>query len=199
MENFIDKEKNIIIDDTFLLPHEISAVYQGMLNLDYRLNPGTGTPDNNREGISGKEYLDYPMMVSGQNAFVLEDPVSQISLFLLDKFSKKHKINIKSIYRAKSNITFTTLHGKSSNPHIDTQANHFVFLYYVNDSDGDTILFDNVYDGFDKDAKELKVLKHVTPKAGRVVWFKGNRYHSWIAPKTSSYRMVINMNVEAND
>lgn len=199
MENFIDKQKNIIIDDTFLSLHEILAVQDGMLRLDYRLNPGTGTPNNNKEGISGKEYLDYPMMVSGQNKFVVEDPVSQISLFLLDRFSQKHNINIKSIYRAKSNITFTTLHGKSSNPHIDTQANHFVFLYYVNDSDGDTILFDNIYDGFDKSADELTILKSVTPKAGRVVWFKGDRYHSWIAPKTNSYRMVINMNVEIHD
>ena len=28
-------------------------------------------------------------------------------------------------------------------PHVDTNSNHWVMIYYVNDSDGDTFLFDN--------------------------------------------------------
>ena len=48
-----------------------------------------------------------------------------------------------------------------------------VILYYVNDSDGDTLFFDN------KD--KLNIIKRVSPKKGRVVHFDNNKLHaSWI-------------------
>lgn len=199
MSDLIDKENNIIIDDTFLTLDEIASIREAIYSFPYHLNPSTGTPSDGSNGISDdNQYTDYPMMVSGHNTFVPEHPVAQVSLFLLDKFIKKHDIKINGIYRSKSNITFTTKDSRPSNPHIDSNAKHFVFLYYVNDCDGDTILYKNIFDGSNKNADELEILHQVSPKAGRLVWFEGNRYHTWIAPNKSPYRIIINMNVDVD-
>jgi hypothetical protein len=54
-------------------------------------------------------------------------------------------------------------------PHIDMVGlDHWVLLYYINDSDGDTVLF--------KDDQKTEI-KRVSPKKGRVVFFDGSIFH----------------------
>lgn len=80
-------------------------------------------------------------------------------------------------------------------PHIDSIINHLVILYYVLDSDGDTIIFHNKYKkNNDVAFDELKEYKKITPKQGRVVIFDGYYYHSAFQPK-NNLRCVINTNV----
>jgi len=83
------------------------------------------------------------------------------------------------------------------NVHIDVKYPHLVVLYYINDTDGDTFLFDKTLDDckfITKDTK-LEVIKKVSPKKGRVVMFNGNRYHSSSGP-TKDVRCIINFNVK---
>lgn len=80
-----------------------------------------------------------------------------------------------------------------NNIHIDQKFDHLVCLYYVNDSDGDTHIFEGMY----KEGSyltEAKILKKVSPKKGRVVLFNGLRYHSSSCP-TISTRCIINFNI----
>jgi len=77
-----------------------------------------------------------------------------------------------------------------NNRHVDRRSEHVVCLYYVNDSDGDTVLFNG-------DTEE--VIQRVTPKRGRVVLFDGGTYHASGKP-TVNCRAVINLNlVRKND
>lgn len=69
-------------------------------------------------------------------------------------------------------------------PHTDFGTPHWVVLYYVNDSDGDTVFFDN----------NNNIIKRVTPKKGRIVLFNGNILHSGGIPKENP-RCVINFNI----
>jgi len=62
---------------------------------------------------------------------------------------------------------------------------HFVILYYVNNSDGETVLF-----------KKNKLWKKVTPKQGRVLIFNGNIKHAAGCPVDNQVRAVININVK---
>jgi len=69
-------------------------------------------------------------------------------------------------------------------PHTDFGFPHWVVLYYVNDSDGDTVFFDD----------NNNEVKRVTPKKGRIVLFNGSIMHSGGIPKHNP-RCVINFDI----
>ena len=70
-------------------------------------------------------------------------------------------------------------------PHVDFKYDHTTMLYYVNDSDGPTKLYN---------ADKTKVVKEIHPKRGRVVLFDGLTYHASSSPKDHPCRIVINYN-----
>ena len=113
-------------------------------------------------------------------------------LFITNRLMHYFDINRLNIRRAKANLQkqFTDNKKEYINiPHFDmnNEYSHFNILYYVNDSDGDTFLFD----GYD-----LNVVKQVSPKKGRFFIFKGNYLHAGQHPINSWGRVVINMNFE---
>jgi hypothetical protein len=76
-----------------------------------------------------------------------------------------------------------------NNPHRDLNINHLVMLYYVNDSDGDTIIYNETEESDNYTIKET-----VKPKQGRIVIFDGQHYHSSSRP-TIGPRCTININI----
>lgn len=89
-----------------------------------------------------------------------------------------------------------------NNPHVDDCRPHIAFLYYVNDSDGDTVLFNQTFDDIPYDqyptsefVKELptklSIYKRVSPKRGRALIFNGNKYHASSTP-SKNVRCIIN-------
>lgn len=81
-------------------------------------------------------------------------------------------------------------------PHIDSVEDHIVILYYVNDSDGCTVVYDKKYEeGKTVKFDELKEIKRVEPKKGRVVIFNGLHYHTGEQPN-SNVRSIINCNIQ---
>ena len=56
-------------------------------------------------------------------------------------------------------------------------------IYYVHDTDGDTVFYD-------KECK--KIIKKITPKKGRAVIFDSLIFHSFMRPIKSEKRVVIN-------
>lgn len=68
-------------------------------------------------------------------------------------------------------------------PHVDFNYPHTVYLYYVKNSDGDTLFL-----------KDNKIIKRVTPKKGRLVIFDGSILHTAEQPK-QDIRCIINFDV----
>ena len=77
-------------------------------------------------------------------------------------------------------------------PHVDIIElnNYMTCIYYVNDSDGDTV----IYNETEKNCNKFTEFKRITPKRGRLLIFNGNRYHSENFPRSSKKRVVINFN-----
>ena len=75
-------------------------------------------------------------------------------------------------------------------PHIDIEdLKHLVVLYYVCDSDGDTIIYN------EREEKNSYTIKRkVTPKQGRVVLFDGLLMHTAEQPK-NNIRCIVNYNL----
>jgi hypothetical protein len=81
-------------------------------------------------------------------------------------------------------------------PHIDSKADGLggdtiSALYYVNETDGDTVIFDE--QGLDMPSL-VTVKQRVEPKQNRLLLFDGAYYHASSSPKHHDYRIVITMN-----
>ena len=76
-------------------------------------------------------------------------------------------------------------------PHIDLDPGdeHIVVLYYVNDSDGDTIIYNER-----EESSTYTEKQRVTPKQGRVVIFDGRQYHTAQQPSNGT-RCIVNYNL----
>ena len=86
-------------------------------------------------------------------------------------------------------LPLTTKRGKVDTPHIDTNEKNFVMLYYVCDSDGDTIIYNEKVE-----SEKYTVKESVTPKQGRVVLFDGGLFHTAEQP-ISNTRCIVNYNL----
>ena len=75
--------------------------------------------------------------------------------------------------------------GSHNMPHIDFDEDGITTaLYYVNDSDGDTVFFDDTYN----------IVKRIKPEKGTVIIFDNRTLHASTNPSISPKRMVINFN-----
>ena len=91
-------------------------------------------------------------------------------------------------------------------PHVDFTVPHYTACYYVNDTDGDTVLFDQMTKDMSSSEisqttiqdyvanTEFTVANSVAPKRGSACFFNGLRYHSSTKPKLHEKRMVITVN-----
>jgi hypothetical protein len=85
-------------------------------------------------------------------------------------------------------------------PHVDIKdisKNMYTLIYYVNNSDGETILYDQTCRGSNYDHEilsKLTCLERVSPRKNRLLIFNANQLHSAPAYCTED-RYVINLNI----
>ena len=102
---------------------------------------------------------------------------------------------IKTFLRVKINLTFPSLNTTKDSHypvHVDAGINekYKTVIYYVNDSDGDTIIFNE-----DKNYKgPLTIKRKISPKKGRLIIFDGDLLHAGGFPIESKQRIVLNIN-----
>jgi len=134
-------------------------------------------------------------------------PLFQLSSYVLTCFTQAlvedfgiTLINPVEIVRIKFNFQGQQkVHGKKTfynPPHTDPfgekvsmrEGDHpIVAIYYAEDSDGDTFFFDTY-------GNDRKIIKRVSPKAGRVVIFDGDVSHCGSPPQDAKSRIVANFN-----
>jgi hypothetical protein len=103
-----------------------------------------------------------------------------------------YKIN--EIINVRSFLSMPVQGSTHDHVHVDRPEPHTVVLYYVDDSDGDTIFFNETYKDISEDNakfEKLTIRKTVTPKKGRAVIFDGSFYHTATRP-TNGSRLIIN-------
>jgi hypothetical protein len=87
------------------------------------------------------------------------------------------------------------------NPHVDFQQPHQTAVYYVNDSDGDTVVFNETSDDVNAEQApkyaadgKFTILGRVSPKKGRMMAFDGKHYHASMHPRKAASRVAITFN-----
>ncbi len=97
-------------------------------------------------------------------------------------------------FRIGMNIPGEALH---NNPHVDHTADlapriktNVVALYYVNDDEGDTFIFNETA------PSTCYTIKHrVKSERGKLLFFDGNHYHASSPAKSTKARFVISLNL----
>jgi hypothetical protein len=111
---------------------------------------------------------------------------------------------INELYRIRLGLTTVTHQRFINQPHIDMERPHKTGLLYLNNADGATVFYENMYHPSSRlDApsfyekfvqQNLKVSTEVEPVENRLVVFDGYQYHSSSTPTTVPRRVVLNFN-----
>ena len=118
---------------------------------------------------------------------------------LIDECCKKFEI-VPYYFRLKFNLltnNYLMTKDKYNTPHIDNKyVNSYSMIYYVNDSDGDTIIFNETCnDETMTRPDKLTIKQRIEPKKNRAVLFRGNYFHTSSNPMNNETRIVLNVNL----
>ena len=107
------------------------------------------------------------------------------------------------LIRARLSMKFQKDNFTSDNynmPHVDYFFPHESLIFYLNDTDGDTRIFDQWHTYSETNRPEIPEVfttqARVTPKANRLVWINGLQYHTASNPIQGNKRVIININLE---
>ena len=139
----------------------------------------------------------FPKYINLGHYFLLPLQISCIKndlIFNLENNLRRAKINL----TYNNNKNFPT----SKFPHrdMDTSDSNFLennfwaVIYYVNESDGDTVVYNETRKL--EDFSQYTIKQRISPKKGRIVFIKGHLFHSASNPSNKySKRIVINYNL----
>jgi Rps23 Pro-64 3,4-dihydroxylase Tpa1-like proline 4-hydroxylase len=169
-------------------------------NFPWYLNDGTILTAEKRAPLLDSKTYDncqftHTFVRDGQATSNAWSSLASIAQYLI----MREDLGELDIFKVKLNLT-TPNHNYPNDhhypAHVDvtnedtTPAEGYTAIYYVNDSDGDTIFF--------KDRTDLNIdfeeIARVTPKKGRVVLFDTKTFHAGQAPINTQTRLVLNMN-----
>lgn len=111
--------------------------------------------------------------------------------------------NTNKLLRARLDmVTYTGEKQQIHNPHIDYRGKNIKgksIVYYINETDGDTILYkekiDENFGPYDKITDNLNVEITVSPKPNRLLIFDGDIIHTGCSPIKHQKRIILNGNV----
>ena len=112
---------------------------------------------------------------------------------MLQRVGFKFGISDVKVLQGRSFLQFpVNTDGTIDSPHIDIigSIDYIVALYYVCDSDGDTVIYNERIT-----SEKYTVKQRVTPKQGRIVIFDGGLYHTAEQPLNNT-RCIVNYNLE---
>jgi len=197
MNEIIEIENVIPIDHQNYILDEVTGI-----NFPWYYNPTLVSPDDefakNYGNISGFNHFLYEENKKVSNFFDLAYPVVlAISSQTGIKFNKLDRMRFNLTLQNKSAPTDWHL------PHIDNFYEHYVAVYYVNDADGDTIIFNETNETYNSGQLDINAMlkndftikQRVTPKKGKIVVFPGHYYHSSNFAREAKFRCVLNINL----
>lgn len=189
-----------VLDD--LVPESLAKNVEEALvgdNFEWYFNKSTdyatGSPYIRPYVCESKNIKDSHQFTHGifRNETVLSTyyPMCRSILYFVEK---QLGVEVAFINRIKCNLNTidpTWEPNDITGPHIDMEnPGFFTALYYANDSDGNTVLFDQTWAD---NQTNLTVQQEVAPKRNRCVVFKSDQIHAASKPKLSSQRAVINI------
>jgi hypothetical protein len=180
--------KNAIVDNSIFSALEQENIKSYMMGaFPWFLGDGhEKTADPNQYSYS-KDVFEYMQLCHG---FVHDSEITSdhhaLTDVMEDMIRSKYSF-LGKLTRIKANLQSKVYEpniNAYNTPHVDADLEHWVVLYYVIDSDGDTFIFDN----------DLTIKQRISPQQGQTVIFDGSSLHAGMHPRLADYRIVINFN-----
>jgi hypothetical protein len=117
---------------------------------------------------------------------------------LVNTINEKTNLKIVDLLRVRAGFLLNTKYSLPSMPyrynipHKDFHTDHYVAVYYVNKSDGDTVVFHEL-----EQSEKYYPMHKCTPEQGKLLIFNGAHYHSSTCPKVHTKRLAITINFKA--
>lgn len=133
-----------------------------------------------------KEYPQFTHVIlrNGESSEYLD-----LGQKIVDAYVKKTGVKYASLDRVKINLLTQCNFSREDfyhTPHTDWDDPHYVLIYYVNNSDGDTYIFD----------KNHNIIQSVSPKKNRFLLFPGYYLHAGRNPIEAETRIIFNYNLK---
>lgn len=161
-------------------------LFERVVNLPWTFVPNLSygqTHNYDAAGFSHSFYLNHKYNQSSDKTIVTPE-YNYIIPLLLEGISKFDlDFTIENVFRCRARMTMNREKSKIEDKHVDYNFPHLVFLYYINSTDGDTIIYEND-----------RIVERITPKRRRCVLFDGSLFHA-SSSSTASPRIVINTNM----
>lgn len=118
---------------------------------------------------------------------------------ILTNLQEKFEFKITNVIRMRLGFLMKTRYnfpGDSyvyNKPHVDADVPHLTAIYYLNSTDGDTVIFSDT-----QPSERYREWKRYLPEQGKLVLFDGKYYHASTCPKMFPTRiaLTINFNIE---
>ena len=188
IDDFIDTEyqediRNILMGDYLYRKKDFPWYYTEDVT-------GANDPDSQHRTALGHDYvvMDDEDNPTGERISIFH----YLFLPMLKNVCREMKIKNINVLQGRSFLQFPlNLKDRTvDTPHIDLHnRKHLVALYYVCDSDGDTIIYNER-----EKLGTYTIKQKVTPKQGRIVLFDGSLYHTAEQP-LNNVRCVVNYNL----
>tara|TARA_Y100000004_G_C8953930_1_gene429878 strand:+ start:1444 stop:2115 length:672 start_codon:yes stop_codon:yes gene_type:complete len=206
----IDK-KNYLIPDHDFLPEKYFIPIRNFFESHHpawKFDVDTNSVERDTDAAHGGQFYTYILKQKekdhNKKIYTKFSPQIQTGAFkliipLLDQIQNHfpkgmyvHPIRIKCNLRYRRKLADKTL------PHVDKfqaiNSNFFSAVYYLDNSDGNTILFKEFAEtSSDIDVTKLNVLAKVKPHRNRIVIFHSSRVHAGLSPALSDTRRIINL------
>tara|TARA_R110002012_G_scaffold110962_1_gene255758 strand:- start:1376 stop:1966 length:591 start_codon:yes stop_codon:yes gene_type:complete len=184
------KETGYIVIDDFINESYQNDIEMFLLNSEFQWYFYPTTSDNT-DSLNLDNHYEGPQFVHIFFDYYLKENSPHLNKILnvLQGLYEKTNIGEIKLLRVKSNLQLMRSKNTEKNftkPHKDIDEKHIVLLYYVNDNDGKTFLFND----------DFSIKDTITPKKGRTLIFDGNLIHASSHPISYETRLVINYDLE---
>tara|TARA_Y100001963_G_C6584066_1_gene354850 strand:- start:67 stop:654 length:588 start_codon:yes stop_codon:yes gene_type:complete len=117
----------------------------------------------------------------------------------------KKIVGCDNILRSRLDLTLHKYGDPTASPHVDSNKPHIASIFYFNNSDGNTVIYNEKYDGEDCDdpaqkiqqndiTHKLTIKKEIEPRQNRLVVFDGLLIHRGHYPCKHDTRILLNSN-----
>lgn len=128
-----------------------------------------------------------------------ESPHAEFFKPLVNSILEKSNLKLNELLRIRAGFLLNTKYilpnmpYKYNTPHRDYEQEHYTAVYYVNESDGDTVIFHEI-----EKSEQYRIMHKSRPDKGKALLFNGWHYHASTCPKMCTKRIAITINFTAS-